>query len=341
MIEVEGVRDIDLMGKVAVVTADKCGDIYFVMNGEYQDCTGFYNWVRLWKGKLYGYDWLKIDYSVLEKFSAVILDGNPVSIEDIIEIGKRLKGKVVTMWQPEGDISLYDQYGINTFNPAVYMSWNAVDVIIPMEDNEGYYSSLTDTPVRFVDVPIDERMECGEFLVPMHRKTEHIVIYGDNNPNGPITVIGCARRLKKPVKLVEIKRSDADLIVKMFNVKVDMVVGKLGQYPFFRLLGSSWLHIYPTRNVGAAREPMACAAVGTPCIGSDRSHTQKRLFPKLACDVYDVDTMVKLAQRLYDDKDFYKEVVDYAWEQLKFYTIESTKKRFLEAYVMGRKQWGK
>lgn len=337
MIEVNGLKEEDLIGKVALVTADTSNDVYFELNGETCDSTGLFNWLKIWKGRHYSYDEMGKDCSPLEKYLAVILSGHPGFQNEILSILNKLKGKVITMWLPEGDARLYDRYGIGSFSPKIYESWNLSDVLmIYEEDKVGYYSGLTDTPVKFVHVPIDERMERGEFRVLRKDKLDYILVYGDNNPNCPVTVFGCVKKLNKDIIGVLIGNERVEQIEKLFEVRVRHSFGKLGQYPFLRLLGKSQVHIYPTRWVGTAREPISCASVGTPCIGSDKSHTMKRLWPDLMCDVYDIDMMVELANRLYKESDFYEYVCDKAWENIVFYNMENTKRRFMEAFLIGK-----
>ena len=328
--------------KFALVTADSANNVKFKMNGESDDCTGFMNWISIWDGVLYSFQEMRKDCSVLFNYDCVMFSGNPAYIQDLVDIAIKLKGKVVTMFLPEGDVSLYDQYGINSFSRVIYDAWNSCDILASMEEDKiSYYSILTKSLVKFIHVPIDNRMEIGEFRTSNQRKTSEIMIYGDNNPNCPITAFGIAGKLNKPVFSVCIDPIKLQQISELFDVKIPTQTSKLGQYPFLRMLGRCWISIYPTRWIGSSRQSIACAVARTPCIGTDRSHTQRRLFPKLACDIYDVNKMIDLANRLYNDLQFYDEVVDYAWDQVKFYNMENTKKRFMDAYNEIRDRWAK
>lgn len=82
----------------------------------------------------------------------------------------------------------------------------------------------------------------------------------------------------------------------------------------------TWLHYIPemarTRLVidlnnreTVGRNAQDCAAVGVPCLSTDRSDMQPRLFPALTLrDSWDVETAVSLCHRLLTDTDFYQEV---------------------------------
>lgn len=320
--------------KLAIVTSDHRSNVKFSLNGEKDDCTSFLSWLSIWDGTLFSYEAIKNDWQVLFDYDCVMFSGNPNNLEDITKIATCLKGRVVTMFLPEGDVQLYDQNGINSFDMRIYQAFRSVDIIFAMEEDKiSYYQNLTDSLVKFIHVPIDERMSAGEFRVPIDVKGDYVVVYGDNNPNCPITVFGMLKKLVRPAITVCISPEKVVSLSTLFNVSITSCKQKLSHYSFLRLLARSWVHFYPTRWIGSAREPIACAVAGTPCIGSDRSHTQRRLFPELACDIYDVEKMEKLARKLYEDKGYYKEIVKYAVDQLHFYGMQETKERFYNAYT--------
>lgn len=326
--------------RFAIVSADKSNGIQFRMHGERDDCTGFLNWINIWNGVHFSYDEMSKDSSILLNFDCVMLSGNPRYLVDLISITTFLKHKVVTMFLPEGDISLYDMQGINSFNKEIYECYKSCDIICSMEEDKiSYYELFTNSLIKFIHVPIDENMEKGLFRNAISDKEQFTVVYGDNNPNCPVTVFAVLAKINKASISVCIHPDICHEITRLFGTQINTNYSKVGQYPYLRMLAKSWLHIYPTRWIGSAREQIACAVAGTPCIGSDKSHTQKRLFPKLACDIYDAKTMIDLANKLYIDMDFYNEVRDYSWKALSFYSMENTKKRFMDAYSEIRKRW--
>ena len=326
----------NLQGKFALVTADTRNSCTIKFNGNVSDCTSFMSWQHIWNGAHFSYDAMAKDSSPLLDFKVVMFSGNPGYFTQLYNILNRLNNKVLAIFLPEGDISLYDEKGIISFNKIIYDIWNKINVIFSMEEDKiPYYNLLTKTPAVFVHVPIDATMDSGIFRCDVENKKEHILVYGDNNPNCPITVYGIAGRLQKPLSAVcidKFKTADLDML---FGTNTIGNFPKVGQYVYLQILGKSYVHFYPTRWIGSAREQISCAVVGTPCVGSDRSHTQRRLFPKLACDIYDINRMVILGKHLYEDLDFYKEIVDYAWKEVHFYNMENTKKRFLDAVNIG------
>jgi len=73
------------------------------------------------------------------------------------------------------------------------------------------------------------------------------------------------------------------------------------------------------------------ACCGTAVIGWNESHTQKRLFPDLAVDLYDTDKICILVRKLYKDYEFYKMIADKAFKNTEFYSEENALKRMIDA----------
>ena len=79
--------------------------------------------------------------------------------------------------------------------------------------------------------------------------------------------------------------------------------------------------------IGAGTFPLNCAYHGIPCIGDIRAETQKLLYPLLSIDHLDLEKAVYLTNKLINDKNFYKDISDYAREA---YKNEFSKNKFLE-----------
>lgn len=77
------------------------------------------------------------------------------------------------------------------------------------------------------------------------------------------------------------------------------------------------------------RNALDCAALGIPCISTDYSDMQPKLFPQITLtNSWDVPTAVNLARRLLEDTSFYREVTQEATVQLKAYLPEAFQARF-------------
>lgn len=301
------------------------------------DCTSFINWLDVWSGFHFNYSELrKEDISYLKDFDVVMMSGHLNHIVDIINIANYLKdSNAVSMFYPEGSVQLYDN-SIRGFHREYYDAWKACDIIsMAEEDKTSYYKSFVgpDTVVKFIHVPITRDMEAGEWLVNRNSKRAVSLVYGDNNPNHPLVAIAASKRAG--LEVVAVECGDESVIKNICEVtgySNMLQTGKMSQNLFLRNLANTILHFYPTEWIGTSREIISCAAVGTPCIGSDQSHTQRRLFPELACNIYDVDRMAELASKLLSDKDYYQLIVNRAFERMQFYNLSNTKKRFTDAW---------
>lgn len=322
--------------KFAMVSTHGIHKARFKLNCETGDCTSFLSLLNLLNGFHFSFEELrKEDPSYLREFDVVMFDGHPSYIVDIISLARMLKdSNALSMFYPEGSTQLYDN-SIRGFHKEYYEAWNACDILsIVEEDKVSYYKNFvsSETLVKFIHVPVTKDMESGAFLLPRHQKKNVVLVYGDNNPNHPLIAMSCARRIGAEVIAVEI---GAENIMRIKEILPGMKVyemPKLSQSQFLRHLAMTKVHFYPTEWIGTAREQIACATVGTPCVGNHDSHTQRRLWPDLGCDIYDVDRMDELARKLYSDEDFYQTQVRRAFDRLSFYGEESVRRRFFEAY---------
>tara|TARA_R110000868_G_scaffold8986_1_gene45524 strand:- start:14178 stop:15167 length:990 start_codon:yes stop_codon:yes gene_type:complete len=84
---------------------------------------------------------------------------------------------------------------------------------------------------------------------------------------------------------------------------------------FPRLMWNQWMqelskfkyavHLMPT--VAAGTFSLNCAYFAIPCIGNKKVDTQRLCHPELSVDVHDIELARKLAKKLKEDSDFYKE----------------------------------
>lgn len=327
--------------KFALVTADLSHKTSFKINYEHGDCTSFMNWVGILDGIHLSYYGLREeDNSYLKDFDVVMMSGNNGNYNDIARISKLLKDSdCVSMFYPEGSLQLHESW-IGNLNSEYFEAMRSCDIVsIAEEDKASYYRSFLgpETLVRFIHVPTTPQMDQGTYFMPRKYKQNYVVVYGDNNPNHPAVAMACANRLKLPVFGVAVDTGKAPVIKRIFPDMSMTTMGKLSQLEFLRLLGFSIIHFYPTEWIGTARQQIACAAVGTPCIGNHDSHTQRRLYPpSLAHDIYDVDGMCDSAVRLLKDESAYNHVASQALRLMKFYSLENTKQRFMAAVEEAR-----
>jgi len=81
-----------------------------------------------------------------------------------------------------------------------------------------------------------------------------------------------------------------------------------------QIMGSCKIIIEGYTLTSMGRIGVECAFLQVPCVGYRGLDSCLDLWPDLACEYYDVKGMHDRIQRLVDDRDFYDEVVDKAWE---------------------------
>ena len=328
--------------KIAVISADPAHCVRFRINPEAGDATSFMSWISIFDGYHFTYKRILSELHVLDYFDVVLMSGHNGHLVDIVKIANHLKNtKVLSMFYPEGSLQLYDN-SVNGLYTETYEAWRACDIISSAEEDKlEYYRSFVtkDTLVGFVHVPLTPAMSAGQFFIGRKYKIRNnIVIYGDNNPNHPMVAFACAEKLKMNVTAVEVDRGGKIAQIKTIFPDLEIYpYDKLSTNAYLRLLGRSVLHFYPTEWIGTAREPISCAVVGTPCIGSRDSHTQRRLFPAgLSFNHYDIAGMVDAAKELLNNDTLYDTTARLALEKAQFYSLENTMKRFIELVQTAR-----
>ena len=77
------------------------------------------------------------------------------------------------------------------------------------------------------------------------------------------------------------------------------------------------------------RTPTECACARTPCIGSDATFLQGKLWPELTVKAYDVKKQSDLLERLLKYPKFYQDCVDFAYREVEKVNYDNCLKYFL------------
>ena len=315
--------------KFCMITADnRCGEYREMMS----DFWNMYVWILIFEGYHYSFDYIKEHIDELKDYDIVVVSGHDGYLLEILEIAEKYKGtKTKIVFFPEGDVSLYNDRGVS---PIVCQVLNACSLVGAVEEDKlSFYRTVTASHVFFMHIPVPQFMVNGAFYVGCAAKEDYILVYGDNNPNNPIVAIGIAKRMKKPISVTGLSRENVEFVRRYLGVTVVRPSLTLGQAIYLRhFVGRAKLIIYPTRWIGTGRQMISGALCGTPVIGSRDSHTQIRLWPKLARYMYDVDGMCELVDRLYKDGNFYRTVCSYAFEKVEYYSEINAIGRLLKAY---------
>lgn len=94
-------------------------------------------------------------------------------------------------------------------------------------------------------------------------------------------------------------------------------------------LAPAYLLIHLSNRETVGRNALDCAALKIPCVSTDRSDLQPRLFPQTTLrDSWDIETALELCRRLLCDARFYEEVVSYACDAVRQFDVPVFRQRF-------------
>ncbi len=95
----------------------------------------------------------------------------------------------------------------------------------------------------------------------------------------------------------------------------------------YTYLGYHLMEIY----VGG-RNSLAFAALGVPLFASQNLDIQKRCFPDLAVDVYDIKTIKLISEKLLSDEEYYKAVSEEAMKEVNYFSVKEGIPRIREQF---------
>jgi len=121
----------------------------------------------------------------------------------------------------------------------------------------------------------------------------------------------------------------------------DYVLAGTNYFDFCDQLRESQIIYDPFTYHSYSRTTVDTAALGVAVVGSDRTQSMQMCYPYTCVDPYDVNKARLLIDKLLEDKDFYKKVVDTALEMSEFYNHTNSKERYLVALhdsLFGKKE---
>ena len=295
---------------------------------------GIFDWPAIFGGDHRYILSIRDNKKVLNDYDVVLLVDADRYLDDAIQIAKYCECK--TVFCAEGTINAYTQFEFD-HQRLFYQLLAEVDLIGALEEDRiPWYESLWNTKVFFMHTPISDEILSGRKRIT--EKKDRVLVCCNlgmdkqRTKTNLITSLGVIRKTGKPCLLCEVPENQVWFFVEEMGIKQLDHISRLPWGDYLKhILGPSKLLLNPSDMIGTSRNAIMGAACGTPVIGNMHSHTQKRLFPKLGTYIYDTNAMVELVERLYDDPEFYKEVCDYALEQAQYYSMENSKKRFMDA----------
>lgn len=293
-----------------------------------------FDWISVWDGVHYPIDEIRANKQELNQYDIVLFLDADRYLDDALVIARQCTCK--TIFYAEGTINTYVSLPFDA-QRAFYELLGAVDLVGALEENRmQWYEALWDTKTFFMHTPIPQDVIDGKYR--NQHKEDQILICCNlgmdeiRYPTNLISSLGVMRNTKRPCVLCEVPPNQVWFFVEKMGVELLSYTTRIDFERYLsKLVAPSRVMLSPSTIIGTSRNAIMGAGCGTPVIGNRDSHTQMKLWPKLGVNIYDIKTMKNLVDRLYEDEKFYKEVCDYAFEQLPHYSLENAKKRFMEA----------
>lgn len=304
-------------------------------------------WATVMKGTHYngvffdqGYYGLPYDF--FSEFDLVMVTLRSQLIEVGLKIKKQSTAQVIVFFDAE--LEHFTTYLNRDLQIKFVELLNIVDAVAVLHENSiPIIKGITNKPVDVVGLPFPLRRVRDELCPPVEK--EQIIDLGSAlgkiwSRNGLVNIavlseIGLpgAADLQEPEELLYLQQMRRYMpIPPIFFRKTsfrpliaDNRVELWEQY--ISQLNRSKMGIHLDFRQTWGRFPLDCAAVRMPCISTPGFYTQKILFPDLCVHYQDVDAAANLAKRLIKDRNFYKDVLEYAESKLSFFSEEETQKR--------------
>lgn len=303
-------------------------------NGKYKKPTyDIFNWCYVLDAMHYYVLDIRDNISVLNNYDVVIFLDVDRYLDNAIQICQECTCK--TVFFPEGTIQIYLKMPFD-HQKLFYELLQSVDLIGAAEENMvDWYETVFSTKAFFMHIPITDDFIKGSYRNMPKRDVVMVCcnlgMDQERHKTNLITSLGILRKLGKKCILCDVQKEQIPFFKEKMGVNVVSCVGRASVDEYLKGMRQSVCLLAPSAIIGTSRNAIAGAAVGTPVIGNRDSHTQQRLWPALGTYIYDTEEMISLVNQLYEQKDFYNQCCDYAFEELQFYSTENAKKRFMDA----------
>jgi glycosyltransferase involved in cell wall biosynthesis len=151
-----------------------------------------------------------------------------------------------------------------------------------------------------------EETTSSDRLITVNKTAEYLAEFQKSHPDvkGFMTR---GRNAPEPFESVDIKEADK----------------------YYDYIGASYVVILASATYASITFYAAC--VGTPSVGSKDTTMQRLLFPELAFDENDVDSIVSAMKRLFEDRDFYAKQQSQGLENAnRYFSDKALEKRFYD-----------
>jgi len=299
---------------------------------ENEDClrTGLYSWIPVFDGEVKNYN--SVNPKDFKNYDVIHVNLSGQDVHLLGEIKRHLpkdsKTKIVAnndytveLWQTSFD-----------YFPMMRRELAYADMLFGTEENQvDSLEVLTGRKVHLIVHPCFTRRL--KTLRPKQNKDVISVVshrYDNYNivPSLAVAELGYKTRL-----IGYDQNSDKRKFVT--STCYNEILGAANYMDFCEQLMESKVVVDPFTLTSQSRTGWDCAAMGVPLVGSDRNYSARKCFPKTCVPPFNIKKMREMTKRLLNDKEFRKEVIDYARNAVEYVSYENSKKKYLKALEEG------
>lgn len=210
-------------------------------------------------------------------------------------------------------------------------------------DEVEVFSACLDKPARcqYTGWPMYYEITHTPHIKKPEEKDPNLVSLGISNPGGfnrdLLTNLAVWKVIKQQFPKLKAfiyyvtpnKKAELQEIIDLYGAKDVELVDEMNYDIAIQYLSKAYLaiHMYTFKVVG--RLPQDCAALGVPMIGTIANLPNRLCFPEITTKDYHVVDAAEIAIELLLSPYKYQRVRTHALNQVKFYSVEETKKRVL------------
>ncbi len=282
---------------------------------------GLYNWATVMGG-----DWL-----TLPEVKGHVADYDVIMVcMTTWDLNQRLISRIKEE-HPNTIVMVTVDYAIELWNEALNAEWleselGKADIIYaPEPAMQGFMGGMfPNRDIVLLSHPVDvDRLR--PLHVPRIRRQDNILymIHRYNNfwLSGHVAqkhLLGLPTdvakpRPRQPLYAVVASKDIAQQLLQHFE---NIAIG--GTYSQYIKWAANQMYAYDGYQMihSTGRLQLDNAILGIPTVGSESVYNQKKLFPKLTTTPWNLKDQINLLQRLIDDRDFWEETVNEAWDNV-------------------------
>lgn len=286
--------------------------------------TGLYNWLKIFSGRPISPALIKKQMDRTDFVHVNVSGTTPLVLKDIARNIHAVDSKLVV--NVDQAIDMWHE-SIFRFTTPFFEAIDSADFIFSVEPTMAYV----------LEKELKRRIECFPHpcdtvelstMIKTTRKNEVMVCLHRYDMNFLIPAFSLRGIPALTHAVGQWDQTEAELLHLYDSISLNLAFKDLAE-----ILSSSFLALESHTLRAYGRFTCDCAALGVPCVGSSNIAAQNRLFPDLTTDTNNVHAQHHRLQKLFDDKDFYRECAIFAKRNLDSWASFKASREHFESMV--------